>query len=218
MSEIHSLIFKYIIDYDSKGEEIVKNIFRKTLNKSAFDSLITSSDSFDDLYNEFYIKKIIPQRDKFRKIFENDYTGLIKYLKTTIHNFLSDLRDKKKIEELSITIEDENSGKKVPLVETVGSNEIFNIIQYIEASEITEKIKKFLSEEDQKVLCYIVFKDKYHKNYCLENLRADTIYKRVERLKKEKLKKFVETYGVTEEGFRLFLKEYLMSEICNKLC
>jgi hypothetical protein len=213
-NEVHQLIYKYIFSYDAKGEEILKNIFGKQLKKPEFDSLRISSDYFDDLFYSFYEKKIIKKRNIFKERFENDKKGLISFLQKTIYNFLQDERDKNKINEVRIyTKEDED----ITDIILKNPNQL-DLQKYIEAKEIVEHFNEFFTEEDKKIFCYIFFKDKIDRNYCVENLNRNVVYKRVERIKKDKFPKFIETYGITYSGFQLFEKEFLMSEICKKVC
>ena len=57
--KVHELIYKYIMDYDEKGEQIVKNIFGKIIRSPEFSSLRVSSDYFEDIYSEFYQDKLL---------------------------------------------------------------------------------------------------------------------------------------------------------------
>jgi len=215
MKELREQIYEYISGYNPEGENIIKSIFAKTLNKPEY-QILKAREDFEDLYSSFYEEKIILKRKLYEEKFKEDKSGIINYLKASIRHFLDDEKRKLQIETISVIKDEEDN--QIDIFETIPDTKIKNQLDYIEAKEISEKIKKFLSEEDLKVLCHIVFKDKNDKNYCLENLSQDAIYKRVERLKKEKLTKFVSIYNFSYDGFQLFIDEFLMSEICKKLC
>ncbi|NPA52461.1 MAG: sigma-70 family RNA polymerase sigma factor [Aquificae bacterium] len=206
--DIHQVVYRYVMSYDPEGEQIVKNIFMKQLNSQTFSLLREFSDSSQDLFYSFYEKKIISKRDILKDRFEKNPYGIISYIRKMIISFLKDERDKRK-SNFSTKLDIDLDNMPVTIDQ--------KIISYIEAKEILENILKFFTEEEQKTLCYLFFKDKFHKKYCLENLSQDAIYKRAERLKK-KLKMFVLEYKVTYEGFELFKDKFLMSEICKKIC
>ncbi len=213
-NEVHELIYKYIISYDKRGEEILKNIFGKQLKKPEFDNLRKSSDYFDDLYYSFYEKKILERKENFKEKFEKDKKGLISYLQKTIYNFLQDERDKNTINNIKLTNE---NGEPIDIGDIIPDPNSIDLLKYIEASEIVKHFNEYFSEEDRKILCHIFLKDKIDKDYCIENLNKNVVYKRVERMKKTKFPKFIEKYGITLSGFRYF-KKVFMSEICKKLC
>ncbi len=215
--EVHELIYKYILDYDKKGEEILKNIFGKILRKPEFDTLRTSSDYFDDLYYEFYDKKVLSQREVYTDKFQNNKKGLIAFLQKVIYNFLQDQRDKKVLKAEPMTVI-KNNEEKIELSDLIENPNNIDIIKIIEAKEILNHLNEFFNQEDKKTLCYIFFRDKFEKDYCIKNVKPDTIYKRVERMKKDKLPKFIEAYNITFDSFVIFKDNIMLSEVCKKIC
>lgn len=220
MTDINIAVYNFLLNSDKNGLKVVKSMFISILKKSHFKKLKDYNDIGDDLFNQFYLEKLLPKKDYLLKKFENDLEGLVRYIYKMITNFLTDVNNKKEIEEIKIFInKNEEDDKSQNILENIPSESRSSMvdIEIIESKEILEIIKTFLSEEDKKVLCHIVFKDKQNINYCLENLSQDAIYKRVERLK-TKLKSFVETYCISQDGFKYFIDEFLMSEICKKIC
>jgi len=218
MREVRESLYKFIVDYDPKGEEILKKIFRKEAQKGSFTHLIPNGEKdIEDLFHDFYLNKILHKRENFIKIFRTDQEGIISYIKTSIRNYLKDKLEKKRLEEISITLNTKEN-ETINIVELTNNPDSFKPIEYMEAVEITGEIQKFLTKDELKTLCHIVFKSKADSNYCLEDLSSDAKYKRIERLRKNKLKSFVEKHSFSVEGFELFLKEFLMSEICRKIC
>lgn len=220
MTDINIAVYNFLLNSDKNGLEVIKSIFISVLKKSYFKKLKDYNDLADDLFHQFYLEKLLPKKDDLLKRFENDLEGLMRYIYKMMSNFLTDINNKKEIEEVKIFItKDEEDDESQNILENIPSESRSSKvdIEIIESKEILEIIKTFLSEEDKKVLCHIVFKDKQNINYCLENLSQDAIYKRVERLK-TKLKSFVETYCISQDGFKYFIDEFLMSEICKKVC
>ncbi|WP_456392772.1 hypothetical protein [Persephonella sp.] len=210
---IHQAVYNYVVDYDPDGEDIVKNIFRRQLQIILSPSRNEFDHIFNELFSSFYANKILSQRKIFQKRFGKKSEGIISYIKITARRFLLDEIDRKELSTVVLT--DEETGEQ--LIENLSVETALNIPALIEAKEIVYFAEKFFSEEDLKTLCHIFFKDKLQKNYCLENLSSDAIYKRVERLKK-KLGEFVKKYDCSYEGFDIFRREFLMSEICKKRC
>jgi len=176
------------------------------------------------------IVKIIKEKERIIKVLQNKKQSYIKsYLKQiVVRNLILDPLKKypyEKDEEGNITegfdvtsIEkpenEENSTytKK----ETLESKENVEIEAIIldEANNLLKLINENLTDKEKKVLCF----DEYKLEECIKDSSKDATYKGRERYRK-KIEKIMIENKVSYEIFDYLIeKEYLMSEVCRKIC
>lgn len=217
-------IVEFLLDPNNpesyKGYEIFKKAFIKEFNKY---SLLKNYYDGEDLFNEF-LTKVVFREDGFllnKNMIEkinSQKDNFFSYLYMSIHNFLRTYNRRAKVRIIS---DEEQSKQRFENIyqkneegkefETSYLKQEINYIVIIEAKEILKAVKKDFSEKDLRTLCYMFFDDK---SYYGENISDDNAYQRKSRLKK-RLADYVRKKGFSLEGFEFFIKNYLLSEICN---
>lgn len=212
----HNEIYLFLLGKSDKGLEIITNIFYKQLYSSFYISLKKNE---EDLFMEFMVKLFEKRNDLLNK-FENQDNGLPSYIRTMVKNFLNDYirsMSKKPLDNVYINKSTDESYKTEDTFIDTSKNPSI-IIEEIEAKRFMEILEKNISEEDFKIICYLT-KEKNEKEKMKEKLfkdiSKDTLYKRIERLKK-KLRKLADDYSFSEGAVELYLKKLLPNK-CKKV-
>ncbi len=206
MSKIdtHKEIYMFLKGESDLGMEIISNIFFKQLHSVSFNSLAKNEEEKKELLMKFFYK-LFQKREYILKKFANQNRGLSSFIRKMIKNFLKDelrTRSEKELKKVSI---DE------PLIEKTINNPI-EIINEIEAYRLSELLEKRLTEEDFKMICYIIIQNseeklEYEKSY-FSDISKDALYKRVQRVK-EKLRKIINKEHFAKETVQYYLENIL---------
>ncbi|WP_293444650.1 hypothetical protein [Persephonella sp.] len=206
MSKIdtHKEIYMFLKGESDLGMEIISNIFFKQLHSASFNSLAKNEEEKKELLMKFFYK-LFQKREYILKKFANQNRGLSSFIRKMIKNFLKDelrTRSEKELKKVSI---DE------PLIEKTINNPI-EIINEIEAYRLSELLEKRLTEEDFKMICYIIIQNseeklEYEKSY-FSDISKDALYKRVQRVK-EKLRKIINKEHFAKETVQYYLENIL---------
>ncbi len=227
-TNLEEKIIKFLLDPNNKdnyeGYEVFKRVFLKEFFKEEY-ALLRKFYDGEDLFNEFLVRVIFREdgfllNNNMKEKINNIQHNFLSYLFMSIHNFLRTYRRKAKFEDSF----KEQKSMKLESIQT-SDNRTKDLLEYnarvhidyslhIEAQEILESIKKDFSEKELRTLCYMFLNEK---KYYGEEITDDNAYKRKSRMKKT-LSEYINKKGFSLQGFALFVKEYLMSEICKKLC
>lgn len=202
--DTHKEIYMFLKGESDLGMEIISNIFFKQLHSVSFNSLAKNEEEKKELLMKFFYK-LFQKREYILKKFANQNRGLSSFIRKMIKNFLKDelrTRSEKELKKVSI---DE------PLIEKTINNPI-EIINEIEAYRLSELLEKRLTEEDFKMICYIIIQNseeklEYEKSY-FSDISKDALYKRVQRVK-EKLRKIINKEHFAKETVQYYLENIL---------
>lgn len=197
------------------SEEGYKELFK--LFKKISDKYNLNKD-LEDNYHEFITSNIF-EKTKLKEIIEKtDDNGLIFYLKTMIKNFLINSYREKRYEESVISLNERISSENEndEFIDFI-KDEVIEKVTEIESLEILEEIKVYFSEDKQRLLCEILYREK-RKNYkFIKDMSENAFYKAVERFKVE-LGSFFLKLQSSDEAVKYFLYHIYPSEICEKFC
>ena len=202
--DTHKEIYMFLKGESDLGMEIISNIFFKQLHSASFNSLAKNEEEKKELLMKFFYK-LFQKREYILKKFANQNRGLSSFIRKMIKNFLKDelrTRSEKELKKVSI---DE------PLIEKTINNPI-EIINEIEAYRLSELLEKRLTEEDFKMICYIIIQNseeklEYEKSY-FSDISKDALYKRVQRVK-EKLRKIINKEHFAKETVQYYFENIL---------
>ncbi len=205
MSKIdtHKEIYMFLKGESDLGMEIISNIFFKQLHSASFNSLARNEEEKKELLMKFFYK-LFQKREYILKKFTNQNRGLSSFIRKMIKNFLKDeLRVRSEKELKKVSIDD--------VIEKTINNPI-EIINEIEAYRLSELLEKRLTEEDFKMICYIIIQNseeklEYEKSY-FSDISKDALYKRVQRVK-EKLRKIINNEHFAKETVQYYLENIL---------
>ncbi|MCA1933737.1 MAG: hypothetical protein LDL13_09195 [Calditerrivibrio sp.] len=172
-----------------------------------------------DEYHEFVTSNIIEKTKLLEPAEKFDDKSMIYYLKESIKNFLiNTCRANKHMKEV-ISLNEKrplSENEEDELIDIIKSDEIESIIR-IEAVQILKIVKKSFSEDKQKLLCEILYREKRNEYKFIKDMSENAFYKAVERLKTELQRFFLEIHS-SDEAVKYFLYHIYPSEICEKFC
>ncbi len=208
----HREILEFLMYGKEEGFEIVKNIFFKQLSHEIFQSLRKNEDK-DDLFFSF-MEKLFSKRENIIQLFSQQDKGLPSYIRQMARNFLLDLLKKKSVLEEKIVLNNEDDEEDY--LETKFGQEI-NFLLSLEIEEIKKIFNAKLKDDEVKLLCLYLNKDKQEEYMRLffDGLSKDALYKRVERLKK-KLGEIIRDNGFSLSGVECYFSDVLQEE-CKQL-
>jgi len=207
MSKIdtHREIYLFLKGESDLGMEIISNIFYKQINSTSFNALAKNEEEKKELLMKFF-NKLFQKREYILKTFSGQNSGLSSFIMKMIRRFLIDEIKK---------VESENKMKKVSIDESLIERTINNpieIINEIEAYRLDELLDKKLTEEDFKMLCYMIIHDKEEKlNYekrFFSDISRDALYKRVQRVK-EKVARIIKEKHFAQDTVLYYLENIL---------
>ncbi len=210
MSKIdtHKEIYLFLKGESDLGMEIISNIFFKQIRTASFNSLARNEEEKKELLMKFFLK-LLQKREYILKKFSDQNEGLSSFIRKMVKNFLKDelrARSEKELKKVSIN---------ESLIEKTINNPI-ELINEIEAYRLNELLEERLTDEDFKMLCYIIIENKkekseYEQKY-FNDISKDALYKRVQRVK-EKLRKII-----NEEHFAKDTVHYYLENILPTKC
>ncbi len=211
MSKIdtHKEIYLFLKGESDLGMEIISNIFFKQIHTASFNSLARNEEEKKELLMKFFLK-LLQKREYILDLFANQNRGLSEYMRKMINRFLIDELNKAR---------SESNFKKVSINESLIEKTINNpieLINEIEAYRLNELLEERLTDEDFKMLCYIIIENKKEKSEYeqkhFNDISKDALYKRVQRVK-EKLRKII-----NEEHFAKDTVHYYLENILPTKC
>ncbi|MBZ4644015.1 MAG: hypothetical protein JG767_1624 [Deferribacteraceae bacterium] len=204
MSEI--VKFLKCPDENEKGyEELFKKFIYFAKNYSIDEELLS-------MYHDFLSNKIFSNKSMIKFIHNNDDVAILKYLNTSINNFLKDYYNHFKNNDnlsLNSVVNDEDD---LEFLDTIESDSISEELKF-ESYEILNIIVEKFDERKKRILCQYLYSNK--KNF-IKDLSRNAYDKAIQRLKVE-IQDIVREHLLSQEAFLCFMQIYV-SEVCEKFC
>jgi len=217
MSE-DNLIYNFFSENDTKGLEVIKNIFFKILSSPTY-KLILNYYNKEDIFQEFLANKVLPHRNHILDKFFEQQSGLVSYIQRMTKNFLADvyasvkLMSENEISEVINSKENDDEDEVKSYFDLIGKTEDYII--NMEVEEVRIAFTNHLADNEMLMFCYQISDSReFYRSKYFNELSDDALYKRVERMK-SKIKGILKEYSFSAEAFEKFLKEQ-SHEICKK--